>query len=319
MKPSLCLWALIPLLSGCDGPRVPVFQGYAEGEFLYLAAPQAGYLHQLETPRGSRVSEGQTVFVLAADPDRQGLAEAEARLAAARDKVDNLKAPRRAPEIAALEAQWAAARAAQQLSETQLRQQESLARSQFVSGARVDEARARRDADAAQVKALQAQITTARSTLGRQAEVKGAQAEQAAAAAQEALKRWQLQTKTVAAPVPGEVADTYFRPGEWVPAGAPVASLLPDQRRRIRFFVPETVVAQLKPGQPVSAHCDACPTPIPGEIDFIAPQAEYTPPVIYSRGSREKLVFRVEARPAAAEAGRLRPGLPLEVRLGAGQ
>ena len=50
-------------------------------------------------------------------------------------------------------------------------------------------------------------------------------------------------------------------------------------------------------------------------LDFVSPRAEYTPPVIYSRGSREKLVFRVEAAPAAEQAPGLLPGLPVEVRL----
>jgi HlyD family secretion protein len=65
----------------------------------------------------------------------------------------------------------------------------------------------------------------------------------------------------------------------------------------------------------VEAGCDGCATPIRAAIDFIAPQAEYTPPVIYSRGSREKLVFRVEAAPALEQAATLRPGLPVDVRL----
>jgi HlyD family secretion protein len=94
-----------------------------------------------------------------------------------------------------------------------------------------------------------------------------------------------------------------------------VASLLPDDRRRIRFFVPETIVAQIHPGRMVEATCDGCAAPIRARIDFVAPQAEYTPPVIYSRGSREKLVFRVEAVPAPEQAATLRPGLPVDVRL----
>ena len=100
-----------------------------------------------------------------------------------------------------------------------------------------------------------------------------------------------------------------------IAAGAPVASLLPDTRRRLRFYVPETVVGTLQPGQAVEARCDGCAAPIRATIDFIAPQAEYTPPVIYSRGTREKLVFRVEAAPAPDDARRLRPGLPVDVRL----
>jgi HlyD family secretion protein len=119
----------------------------------------------------------------------------------------------------------------------------------------------------------------------------------------------------VAAPAAGEIAETYYRPGEWVPAGSPVASLLPDARRRLRFFVPETVVASVKPGDAVEASCDGCSTPIRAKVDFVAPQAEYTPPVIYSRGSREKLVFRVDAVPTPDQAARLRPGLPVDVRI----
>ena len=152
-------------------------------------------------------------------------------------------------------------------------------------------------------------------TLGRQAEVKGAEADLNAATAQAAQKRWVVERKTVVAPAAGEIAETYYRPGEWVPAGAPVASLLPDNRRRLRFFVPEQVVATIKPGDAVEASCDACADPIKATVDFVAPQAEYTPPVIYSRGSREKLVFRVEALPPADQAARLRPGLPVDVRL----
>jgi HlyD family secretion protein len=83
----------------------------------------------------------------------------------------------------------------------------------------------------------------------------------------------------------------------------------------MRFYVPETELARLQPGQAVEAGCDGCVQPIRGTIDFIAPQAEYTPPVIYSRGSREKLVFRVEAAPLPGQAASLRPGLPIDVRI----
>jgi HlyD family secretion protein len=124
-----------------------------------------------------------------------------------------------------------------------------------------------------------------------------------------------VERKAVSAPAAGEVTETYYRPGEWVPAGAAVASLLPDNRRKLRFYVPETALAGLKPGQAVEAACDGCAQPIRASIDFIAPQAEYTPPVIYSRGSREKLVFRIEAAPAPEQAASLRPGLPVDVRL----
>jgi HlyD family secretion protein len=50
-------------------------------------------------------------------------------------------------------------------------------------------------------------------------------------------------------------------------------------------------------------------------VAFLAPQAEFTPPVIYSKDARAKLVFLVEAKPAAELAMRLHPGQPVDVTL----
>ena len=311
----LAVAVLVTLLVGCSKGNDGSFQGYIEGEYLYLAAPLAGYLETLQAARGSRVAEGASVFSVAADPEQQGLREAEARESGAREKVRNLSEPHRPPEVAAMEAQLHVAEAALQLSERQLQQQESLAAKGYVSSARLDEVRAARARDAAQVDAARQQLATFRATLGRVPEMRGAEADVEAARAQVAQKRWQVEKKSVTAPAAGEIADTYYRQGEWVPAGQPVVSLLPDNMRRIRFFVPETVVANLRPGRIVEATCDRCAGPIRGTVNFIAPQAEYTPPVIYSRGSREKLVFRVEAVPAPDQAAALRPGLPVDVRL----
>lgn len=305
---------LLPVM-GCGENTNDSFQGYVEGEFLYLAAPQAGYLKTLDAPRGSRVTAGQTIFMVADDPDNQVLVEAESHAESTKQKLLNLKEPKRQTEIAALEANLHAAEAALRLSHIHLQQQEKLLPQHFVAQVTVDEARSARDQAAAQVDAIKKQIATSQNTVGRQAEIHSAESDLKAANAQIEQKRWALEHKTVKAPTMGEVTDTYYQRGEWVPAGASVASLLPDARRRLRFFVPETKVAGIKMGDIVEASCDGCSAPIRAHIDFISAQAEYTPPVIYSRGSREKLVFRVEAAPIAEQAGLIHPGLPIDVRL----
>lgn len=301
------------LLAACSGGQDAGWSGYIEGEFVYLAAPQAGYLKTLGAARGARVAAGAPVFALSPEPDAQALAAAEARVEAARSRVDNLSEPRRPPEIAALEAQVHAAETALRLATTQLAQQEALAASRFISQAGLDEARAARDGEAARVEAARQQLATYRASFGRKAEVAGARAEFDAAGAEVALREWQLSRKTVVAPAAGEIADTYFEPGEWVGAGQPVASLLPDGRRRIRFYVPEREAGGLAPGMAVIVRCDGCGDAFEARIDFVAPEAEYTPPVIYSEKARAKLVFRVEAVPAPALAARLRPGVPVDV------
>lgn len=302
-------------LSGCGKSDNQNYQGYIEGEYLYLAAPSAGYLDKLVTTRGASVAEGASLFSLAADPEQQVLREAEAREAGSREKLRNLSEPHRQPEVAAMEAQVRVAETALALSGKQLQQQKTLAEKGFISTASLDEFQAARDRDQAQLDAARQQLATFQTTLGRQSEIRAAAADVDASHAQVAQQRWQVDKKMVVAPTAGEIAETYFRQGEWVSAGQPVVSLLPNNRRLMRFFVPESVISGIKLGGIVEVTCDGCTAPIRGTINFIAPQAEYTPPVIYSHGSREKMVFRIEALPSLEQAASLRPGLPIDVRL----
>lgn len=129
------------------------FQGYVEGEYLYLAAPQSGYLKTLAATRGSRVTVGQPVFTLDTEPEEQALAEAEARTESAREKLLNLQNPRRPSEIAALEANLRATEAHLRLTASQLAQQEALQRKNFIAQSKVDEAQSAHDQAKAQVEA----------------------------------------------------------------------------------------------------------------------------------------------------------------------
>ena len=60
--------------------------------------------------------------------------------------------------------------------------------------------------------------------------------------------------------------------------------------------------------------CDRCPADLAATVSFISPQAEFTPPVIYSEASRAKLVYMVEARPPREQATLINPGQPIAVR-----
>jgi HlyD family secretion protein len=126
---------------------------------------------------------------------------------------------------------------------------------------------------------------------------------------------WKLAQKRQCAPKDALVFDTLYRPGEWVAAGKPVVMLLPPENVKVRFFVPETVVGSIHPGDRVTVRADGMTEPLAGKVSFISPQAEFTPPVIYSRESRTKLVFMIEARFGGTEGGRLHPGQPVEVEL----
>ncbi len=299
-------------LVSCNKNETRGYQGYVEGEYARVAAAFAGTLERLDVQRGAQVKRGEPLFGLESENETAARREAEERLRSAEAQLANLQKSRRPSEIEAVRAQLAQAQASLQLSQAQLRRTEDLVTRNFVSRAQLDEARSARERDAARVEQLQAELKTAR-LAAREDEIRSAQAAVSAARATLEQADWRLRQKTVAAPVDGLVTDTLFVRGEWVPAGAPVVSLLPPPNVKLRFFVPETALGGLKQGQKVAVHCDGCPSSVAAQITYIAPQAEYTPPVIYSRESRSKLVFLVEARPSPQDAVRLHPGQPVDV------
>ena len=307
-------FVVLALLAGCGRPADTALQGYVEGDYVRIAAPFAGTLVRLDAQRGQRVEAGTALFALEAENEVASRREAEQRVARAQAQVDDLKRGKRPSEIEAVRAQLAQAEVAAGLSAREYARQLDLVAKGFVSQQRADEARSARDRDRNRVAELQAELTTVRSG-ARVDEVRAAQAEAAAARAALEQADWRLRQKAVAATVGGTVTDTLFAQGEWVPAGAPVVTLLPPANVKVRFFVPESRLAALQRGQRVSLACDGCPAAVAAEIAYIAPQAEYTPPVIYSKDSRAKLVFMVEARPAAADAPKLHPGQPVDVTL----
>jgi HlyD family secretion protein len=115
------------------------------------------------------------------------------------------------------------------------------------------------------------------------------------------------------APVAGTIQQIYFRDGEMVPAQRPVLSIMPPGNMKIRFFISETELPKLAIGDEVKVTCDNCSPDLTARIYFIATQAEYTPPVIYSLDERNKLVYLIQARPSRPDA--LRVGQPISVYL----
>jgi HlyD family secretion protein len=301
-------------LGGCTDSGPQAYQGYAEGEFVRVAAPFAGSLTKLAVARGGHVQTGDPLFVLEQENEAAARREAQDRLQRAEAQLDDLRKGRRVPELEAIQAQKAEAQAALRLAESQLTRQEKLAAAGFISSDALDQFRSAVARERARVAEYDAQLRTARLT-AREDQVRAAEFEVAAARAALAQAEWRLSQKSVAAPAAALVQDTLYVQGEWVPAGAPVVSLLPPANIKIRLFVPERDVGRIRVGDKVRVACDGCGEPVVASISYVSPQAEYTPPVIYSRETRTKLVFLVEARPAPADAARLKPGQPVDVTL----
>ena len=274
--------------------------GYVEGEPLYLASPIAGQLIRVTVVRGQRVEAGDLLFVvdtrtLTALRDEAGgqIAQAKSAVAAAEATNAQLAAQAAAAQANAAEAEREAARAERLLAAGYVSQQdEDKARATAIA------ARAQYQAARRQVAAAGAQVGTAS---GQLAQAQGVRADAEARLDQAAPR----------APGAARVEDVFFQRGEWAGANQPVVSLLPNDRVRLRFFVPERQVARYRIGARVRFACDGCPTALTAVINYVSPRPEFTPPVIYSLQSRDRLVFLVEALPDRPD--RLTPGLPVDV------
>jgi len=241
--------ALIALLfiGGCSDPPKNRFQGYVEGEFVYVASPLAGTLESLQVRRGQQVKAGDSLFVLDETAEK-----------AARDQNQ----------------------AALVLSEAEYKRQDQLFQTGVAANQDLDRARSTRDQD-------RERLTQA---------------------------EWNFSQKQQSAPQAGLVYDTLYREGEWVAAGKPIVALLPPQNIKARAFVPETRVGSIQYGETVRVTVDGVREAFIGKVSYISPHAEYTPPVIYSKESRDKLVFMIEAVFDPAVSANLHPGQPVDVQ-----
>ena len=295
---------------GDEGPAT--YQGYVEGKNVRIAAAISGTLDMLGVRRGDMVGPGDVVFILEHERESAALREAAAHLAEARFAYDNLRTGLRDPELEVIDAQRAQAEADLAFSESDLRRVQQLIKSNVAAAQRLDSAQAAVDRNKARVEELRARLEAGRMA-ARDNEIGAARARVNAAQAAVAQAEWQLSQRSGLSPTEGRVVDTLLRAGEQVMAGQPVIELLPPENLIVRFFVPEPVLSDIAVGAEVWLQWGAAARTVAATVTFIAPEAEFTPPVIYSETARDKLVFLVEARPK--DLAGLNVGQPLDVTL----
>jgi HlyD family secretion protein len=271
----------------------------------------AGRIVELTVREGDDVAAGDLLFRLDDTEAEAAVAEARAELARAKAQLTNLKQGQRPPEIAVIEAQIAEAKASLESARKEFERQEALFNNRVISEARLDQAREAMSVAEARVIAAERQRDVAEMP-ARTPEIEAG--ERAVEAAEAALKQAEtrLQKHRVPAPVEGRIEDVHYEEGEVAQAGAPVLSLLPHTRRKVVFFVPGAARPSLRIGSEIAIACDGCPDGLSAPVTFLGSEAEFTPPVIFSRETRGKLVFRAEAA-LSGEAAELPLGQPVDV------
>jgi HlyD family secretion protein len=304
---------LLLVLTSCQRRETAGWQGYLEGEFVHVASPLGGRLERLQVQKGARVEARAPLFTLEHASELAAQEEAANRLRAAQASLADLKKGLRPSELTALEARIDQGRAAAELSKRELDRLNDLFKTGAIAANEFDRARLTHERNLRAVEELVAQLATARLG-GRTDTIAAATADVAAAAAAKERADWAVSQKTQLAPTAALVYDTLYREGEFVSAGVPVVSLLPPENLKVRFFVPEAEFATLKAGDKIRVGLNGAAAPLEAVVNYLSPRPEFTPPILYNRDNRAKLVFMVEAALDAAAARDLHPGQPVDVR-----
>lgn len=265
---------LFLFVCGCSKHGNHQAQGYIEGRYTYMASSVSGVLKELLVQRGTQVKKGQKLFVLEQQPESD-VYEA--------DQEDLKEA------ISARDATSA------NLSFIKLTYEryKLLVPKHAIAQADLDNAQSNYFATVAQLAQSNANIAKSYASVAK--------------------SKWTLEQKTISAPIDAVVFDTYYRIGEYTLKDQAVISLLAPADIKVIFYIGEPELGHIKLGDFVSVRCDNCDKSYQGRVSFISPSAEFTPPVIYSKDTNEKLIYRIEAEFSAQDAKQLHPGQPVYV------
>lgn len=302
------------LFSACAAPA-PLAVGYVEGAYVLLAPVEVGQVLEVKVRRGDQVQAGDTVAQIEKTDAEIAVAQAKAALAQAEAQLANLKEGKRPEEIAVLEAVLSSAQAQHTEALRVLGRTDSLVQRGTVTQAQLDKAKTDAALAEAQVGEAKANLAVAKLP-ARSQEIKAAedQVEQARQTLQEA--QWRLSERTIKAPAAGRINDIIRDPGDIAGPSAPVISMLPDGAVKLKVYLPETDFSAIEVGRLLNVYCDGCPPDLQARVSYVSPDPEFTPPVIYSLETRQKLVFLVEAKPEGEAAQkRLQPGQIVDVSL----
>jgi HlyD family secretion protein len=266
---GIAWWRLrpAPLPSG-----FAVGNGRIEATQIDIATKQPGRIKEVLVNEGDFVEAGQVVARMDTQVLEAELRQAEAQVNQARNAVETAKAV-----VAQRESELT-------FAQNTLKRSEDLVQKGFISPQKLD-------ADRTAMLTAKAGLVAARSQV--------VQAQSAIEAAQATVQRINadLDDSVLKAPRAGRVQYRLAEPGEVLPAGGKVVSILDLSDVYMTVFLPETTAGRLAIGAPARLVLDLAPQyVIPAKVSFVAAEAQFTPKTVETATERQKLVFRVKAQ-----------------------
>lgn len=295
-----------------DGLRA---SGTAEATEAQLGFQVTGRIAEISVREGDAVAANAPLASLDRSEQQARLDQAQAQLASARALLSEMERGGRREEIAQARANRDAAEQRLDDARRDLDRVTRLRDGGAVSQEAYDKARLARDLANSQYDAASQQLALVQA--GPRAERVEAQRGQVAQA-EAAVRQIEatLANMTIRSTFDGVVTVRHREPGEIVPAGAAVLTVMNPADRWVRIYIPETRIGRMRLGLPAHLTCDTFPGKrYTGEISFIASQAEFTPKTVQTAEERVKLVYAVKVRITGDPSLDLKPGMPVDVTI----
>ena len=310
---AVAIWQLV-LKPRADEGRLRA-SGTVEATDAQLGFQAPGRIVEVVPHEGDRIESGAEVARLDATETEARRSQAAAALAAAEAQLAELEAGSRSEEVAQARSGLAAAgdrvsdaqrdlERTRKLYDGKAVSRETLEKSQLG----IDLATSQRDQAAEQLRLLERGP--------RRERIDAARAQVTAAEAAVSTLDATLANLRIVAPFSGVVSVRHREPGEIVPAGAAVVTLLDPNDRWVRIYVPENRLGAVQLGEKAAITSDTFPgKSYTGEVSYIASEAEFTPKNVQTTQERVRLVYAVKVRVTGDPDVELKPGLPADVEL----
>ena len=310
---AVAIWAAYTYWPRVESGGDLTLYGNVDIREVQLGFRVAGRLQEMHFEEGDTVAAGDILASLDAGPLEDGLALAEANLAAARAHLQRLQAGSRSQEIEQARAMVAEARAIYENADHEFQRQQELVKKDLSSERLLDNAVALRDQAAARIRANQEALGLAIEGARRE-DIAAGEAALAAASAHIELARSKVDDTQLRAPSPGIILTRAREPGSILPEGAPVYSLSLTETIYVRAYVSEVSMGQVVPGTEVIVTTDSSDKQYRGQVGFVSPRAEFTPKSVETPELRTDLVYRLRIVVSNPDTA-LRQGMPVTVQV----